>query len=74
MNAAFLQPCCKFLLFCFGFLLAYLYLCTKLKVTTMINRELLEPQSIVVIGGSNNVHKPGGAIVRNCHPPNWLSS
>ena len=31
----------------------------------MINRELLEPQSIVIIGGSNNVHKPGGAIVRN---------
>ena len=31
----------------------------------MINRELLEPQSIVVIGGSNNAHKPGGAIVRN---------
>ena len=31
----------------------------------MINRELLQPQSIVVIGGSNNVHKPGGAIVRN---------
>ncbi len=31
----------------------------------MINRELLAPQSIVVIGGSNNVHKPGGAIVRN---------
>ena len=31
----------------------------------MINRQLLDPQSIVVIGGSNNVHKPGGAIVRN---------
>ncbi|MBQ8158160.1 MAG: acetate--CoA ligase family protein [Prevotella sp.] len=31
----------------------------------MINRELLQPKSIVVIGGSNNVHKPGGAIVRN---------
>ena len=31
----------------------------------MINRELLDPRSIVVIGGSNNVHKPGGAIVRN---------
>jgi acetyltransferase len=31
----------------------------------MINRQLLQPQSIVVIGGSNNVHKPGGAIVRN---------
>ena len=31
----------------------------------MINRELLQPKSIAVIGGSNNVHKPGGAIVRN---------
>ena len=31
----------------------------------MINQQLLQPQSIVVIGGSNNVHKPGGAVVRN---------
>lgn len=31
----------------------------------MINQQLLHPESIVVIGGSNNVHKPGGAIVRN---------
>jgi acetyltransferase len=31
----------------------------------MINRQLLRPESIVVIGGSNNVHKPGGAVVRN---------
>lgn len=31
----------------------------------MINRELLAPRSIAVIGGSNNIHKPGGAIVRN---------
>ncbi len=31
----------------------------------MINKQLLHPESIVVIGGSNNVHKPGGAIVRN---------
>ena len=31
----------------------------------MINRQLLQPESIVVIGGSNNVHKPGGALVRN---------
>lgn len=31
----------------------------------MINRQLLAPESIVVIGGSNNVHKPGGAVVRN---------
>ena len=31
----------------------------------MINQQLLHPESIVIIGGSNNVHKPGGAIVRN---------
>ncbi len=31
----------------------------------MINQQLLNPQSIVVIGGSNNEHKPGGAVVRN---------
>ncbi|MCR5240876.1 MAG: acetate--CoA ligase family protein [Prevotella sp.] len=31
----------------------------------MINKQLLQPKSIVVIGGSNNVHKPGGSIVRN---------
>ncbi len=31
----------------------------------MINRELINPQSIVVVGGSNNVHKPGGRTVRN---------
>ena len=31
----------------------------------MINRQLLHPESIVVVGGSNNVHKPGGALVRD---------
>ena len=31
----------------------------------MINKQLLAPESIVVVGGSSNVHKPGGAIVRN---------
>lgn len=31
----------------------------------MINQQLLQPESIVVIGGSNNEHKPGGAVVRN---------
>jgi acetyltransferase len=31
----------------------------------MINKELLHPESIVVIGASENTHKPGGAIVRN---------
>ena len=37
----------------------------------MINRELLQPESIVVIGGSNNVHKPGGAVVRNILQGNY---
>ena len=42
------------------------YLCNKQKETTnMINKQLLQPESIVVVGGSNNFHKPGGAIVRN---------
>jgi acyl-CoA synthetase (NDP forming) len=31
----------------------------------MINKQLLHPESIVIVGGSNNIHKPGGAIVRN---------
>ena len=37
----------------------------------MINQQLLEPTSIVVIGGSNNVHKPGGAVVRNILSGNY---
>lgn len=31
----------------------------------MINKQLLHPESIVVVGASNNVHKPGGAVLRN---------
>lgn len=31
----------------------------------MITPQLLRPTSIVVVGASNNVHKPGGAILRN---------
>lgn len=31
----------------------------------MINKQLLTPKSIVVVGASNNVHKPGGAILKN---------
>lgn len=31
----------------------------------MITRQLLQPESIVVVGASNNIHKPGGAILRN---------
>lgn len=31
----------------------------------MINPKLLNPQSIVVVGASNDVHKPGGKILKN---------
>lgn len=31
----------------------------------MINKELIEPRSIVVIGGSNSLRKPGGKLVQN---------
>ncbi len=31
----------------------------------MINKQLLNPQSIVVVGGSNDVHKPGGKVLKN---------
>ena len=31
----------------------------------MINQQLLRPESIIVVGASNNIHKPGGAILRN---------
>ena len=31
----------------------------------MINRELTDPKSIVVIGGSNDIQKPGGKIIKN---------
>ena len=31
----------------------------------MLARELTEPRSIAVVGGSNNLHKPGGKILHN---------
>ncbi len=31
----------------------------------MINKQLIKPQSIVVVGGSNNIQKPGGKILKN---------
>ena len=31
----------------------------------MINQELINPQSIVVVGGSNHTFKPGGNCIRN---------
>ncbi|MBD3637559.1 MAG: acetate--CoA ligase family protein [Crocinitomicaceae bacterium] len=31
----------------------------------MINKQLINPESIVVVGGSNDIRKPGGKIVKN---------
>ena len=31
----------------------------------MLARELITPRSIAIVGGSNNLHKPGGKIVKN---------
>ncbi|MCQ2265493.1 MAG: CoA-binding protein, partial [Bacteroidales bacterium] len=31
----------------------------------MINPKLLDPKSIVVVGASNDVHKPGGKVLSN---------
>lgn len=31
----------------------------------MINKELIDPGSIVIIGGSNDIQKPGGKILKN---------
>jgi acyl-CoA synthetase (NDP forming) len=31
----------------------------------MLNKELLNPKNIVVIGASNNIHTPGGSVLKN---------
>ncbi|HPW78738.1 MAG: CoA binding domain protein [Bacteroidetes bacterium ADurb.Bin037] len=31
----------------------------------MITKEFLNPKSIVVVGGSDNIHKPGGKVLKN---------
>jgi acetyltransferase len=37
----------------------------------MINKELLDPKSIVVVGGSNDVTKPGGKVLKNLMDGNY---
>ena len=37
----------------------------------MINEQLTDPKSIVIIGGSNTIRKPGGKIVKNCIDGNF---
>lgn len=32
----------------------------------MVNEQLINPASIVIVGGSNDIKKPGGKIVKNC--------
>ena len=34
-------------------------------MSTKVTKELVNPRSIVVVGASNDVTKPGGAILRN---------
>ena len=31
----------------------------------MVNRQLLNPASIVVVGGSDDIQKPGGKVLKN---------
>ena len=31
----------------------------------MINQQLLNPKSIVIVGGSNSINKPGGKVLKN---------
>lgn len=37
----------------------------------MINKELLEPKSIVVVGASNDIGKPGGKVLKNIIDNNY---
>lgn len=37
----------------------------------MINKQLINPKSIVVVGGSNNIKKPGGKIIKNLLEGNY---
>ena len=34
-------------------------------MNSRINQEIINPKSIVIVGGSNNIHKPGGKILQN---------
>ncbi|MDR0693746.1 MAG: CoA-binding protein, partial [Prevotellaceae bacterium] len=31
----------------------------------MITQQLITPKSIVVVGGSDDIHKPGGKVIKN---------
>ncbi len=40
----------------------------------MLNEQLLNPRSIVVLGGSNDIHKPGGKVLKNLIDGNFSGS
>lgn len=40
----------------------------------MVTKQLIDPKSIVVVGGSDDVHKPGGAVLRNLQDGNFKGS
>jgi len=40
----------------------------------MINEQLLNPKSIVVVGGSDDVHKPGGKVLKNLIDGNFAGN
>lgn len=40
----------------------------------MIAKQLIEPKSIVVVGGSDDIHKPGGTVLRNLQDGNFKGS
>ena len=54
----------------------HLKLKRKLKINRniMIAKQLIEPKSIVVVGGSDDIHKPGGAVLRNLQDGNFKGS
>ena len=37
----------------------------------MINKQLVNPNSIVVVGGSNDITKPGGKVLKNIIEGNY---
>lgn len=37
----------------------------------MVNENLLNPQSIVVVGGTDNIHSPGGKVLKNLKDGNF---
>ena len=40
----------------------------------MINRQLINPESIVVVGASNNISKPGGKLLHNIRTGTYIGS